>query len=56
MQSITKLKDTTDYIQQERDTIKDDMEVDTEANEPFEEYIKQVEQKPLMLTMRRLLL
>ena len=31
------------------DTIKDDMEVETEANvyEPFYEYVKQVEMKPL---------
>ena len=31
--------------------INDDMEVDTEANvyEPFEEYVKQVEVKPLKL-------
>ena len=31
------------------DTIKDDMEVETEANvyEPFDEYVKQVEMKPL---------
>ena len=32
------------------------MEVDTEANEPFEEYIKQVEQELLKLTTRWLLL
>ena len=56
MQSITKWKDTTDYIYKEHDTIKDDMEVDTEANEPFEEYVKQVEQELLKLTTRWLLL
>ena len=44
MQSI---KDTTDNIQKERDTIKDDMEVDTEANEPYEEYVKQVKLKTI---------
>ena len=30
----------------------DDMEFDTEANEPCEEYVKKVEQKPLKLTTR----
>jgi len=40
---------TTDDIQDECDTIKDVMEVETEAtvDEPFEEYVKQVEVKPL---------
>ena len=41
---------TTDDVQDELcDTIKDDMEVETEANvyEPFDEYVKQVEMKPL---------
>ena len=40
----------TDYVQDEHcDTIKDDMELETEANvyEPFDEYVKQVEMKPL---------
>jgi hypothetical protein len=36
-------------VQDECDTIKDDMEDETEANveDPFEEYVKQVEVKPL---------
>ena len=40
---------TTDDIQDECDTIKDFMEVETEAkvNEPIEEYAKQVEVKPI---------
>jgi len=40
---------TTDDIQDECDTIKDVMEVETEAkvDEPFKEYVKQVEVKPL---------
>ena len=40
---------TTDDIEDECDTIKDVMEVETEAtvDEPFEEYVKQVEVKPL---------
>ena len=40
---------TTDDIQDECDTIKDFMEVETEAkvNEPIEEYVKQVEVKPI---------
>ena len=47
-----KLQCSTDDIQKKHDTIKDDMEVDTEANEPFEEYVKQVEQELLKLTTR----
>ena len=48
------MKVTTDDIQKERDTIKDDMEVDTEANinEPFVQNFKQVNVKPLKLTKR----
>ena len=41
---------TTDDVQDKLcDTIKNDMEVETEANvyEPFDEYVKQVEMKPL---------
>jgi hypothetical protein len=40
----------TDDVEDELcDTIKDDMEVETEANvhEPFDEYVKQEEFKPL---------
>ena len=46
-----KLNDVQDEL---CDTIKDDMEVETEANvyEPFEEYVKQVEVKQLKLTKR----
>ena len=41
-------------MQKEQDTIKCDMEVDTETNvyEPFDEHIKQGEPKPLKLTKR----
>ena len=39
---------------EKHDTIKDDMEVETESNdfEPFEEYVIQVEVKQLKLTKR----
>ena len=51
MQSIITRKISTDDVQKERDTIKDDMEVDTEANvyEPFEEHVQQVKLKPVKL-------